>query len=133
MTNLREMKAEELRTIAKSLQMPQAWKAKKKEMIEFIEANQAEQIIEVTSEVTCEEVNNVETSEEVVEEVKPKVKGREVLITLTLNTGEVLQANKWAQLQEAIGIPANAIWRAYKNRPTKASKELIKSITVEKV
>lgn len=43
---LTEMKAEELRAIAKEYKMTGAWKAKKQEMIDFLEVKKSEQIKE---------------------------------------------------------------------------------------
>jgi hypothetical protein len=70
MTNLTNielttMKAEELRTIAKEFQMTGAWKAKKNEMIEFLEVKKAEQIEEAR-------IAALALQPEIVEEEKPQ-------------------------------------------------------------
>lgn len=54
---LTEMKANELREIAKEYKMPGSWKAKKNEMIDFLEIKKSEQIEE--AEELVEFVNEV--------------------------------------------------------------------------
>lgn len=84
LNELQNMKAEELRVIAREIQMPGAWKAKKDQMVEAIENHQiilkAQELnIELEGNETTEQIlklieaAQVVQEEPQVEEVKPQV------------------------------------------------------------
>lgn len=70
---LNTMKVEELRNVARELQMPGAWKAKKNDMIAFIQnhmATQEVEQVEQVQEVQEVEIEESEPAEEIQEETQ---------------------------------------------------------------
>jgi len=84
MTNLQEMKKEQLMEIAKDMEITGRHKMNKQQLINEI---QAKQTAEIQPEQSCEEVNNVEEAEE-----KPKkTRGEKRKIHLLNSEDEIVE------------------------------------------
>lgn len=78
--DLTTLKAEELRTIAKEFQQPGAWKAKKSEMIDFLEVKKAEQI-EEESRIESEAAQQQQEGKPEVEQIqRSNGRAKEIMI-----------------------------------------------------